>query len=81
MEKRNQRDLAVVMKNLAVEWFTGARGTVGIVMADDEHEGIRFFIGPADGLHEQIDINNIMNWGARFPDGAGKAMFGVKVKK
>ena len=69
------------MKCMAVEWFSGARGVVGIVMADDEREGIRFFIGPADGLNEQIDINNIMTWGARFPDGAGKAMFGVKDKK
>jgi hypothetical protein len=66
---------------MAVEWFNSARGTVGIVMADDEREGVRFFIGPADGLNEQIDINNIMTWGARFPDGAGKAMFGVKDKK
>lgn len=69
------------MKFLAVEWFDSGRGGVGIVMADDEREGIRFLIGPVDGLHEQIDINNIMTWGARFPDGAGKAMFGVKDKK
>jgi hypothetical protein len=56
-------------------WFTSSMGTVGVVKAMDERKLIYYFIGVAQGLHEPIDINNIMNIGSRFPDHVGVVLF------
>ena len=58
------------------KWFNG-RGTIGIVMAETEFQEIKYYVGIADGLNEQIDINLIMSFGARFPNDVGDALFGV----
>ena len=49
-------------------WFNGGQGTIGIVRAKSDQGEIGYFIGSADGLHEVIDINNIANRGAKFPE-------------
>jgi hypothetical protein len=57
-------------------WFSG-RGAVGIVMAEDELGEIFYLIGTGDGLNENIDVNLITSFGARFPNTIGDALFGV----
>lgn len=59
------------------QWFSG-RSTVGIVMAEDELGEIFYLIGTGDGLNEQIDVNLITAFGARFPQSLGDALFGVQ---
>ena len=56
-------------------WFN-SRGTVGIVMAEDELGEIFYMIGAGDGLNENIDVNLITSFGARFPNVIGDALFG-----
>ncbi len=57
------------------KWFN-SRGTVGIVMAEDELGEIFYLIGAGDGLNENIDVNLITSFGARFPNDLGDALFG-----
>lgn len=56
-------------------WFNG-RGTVGIVMAEDELGEIFYMIGAGDGLNENIDVNLITSFGALFPRTIGNFLFG-----
>jgi hypothetical protein len=56
-------------------WFNG-RGTVGIVMAEDELGEIFYMIGAGDGLNENIDVNLITSFGALFPRAIGDVLFG-----
>jgi len=65
------------MEVLGVRWFSG-RGCVGLVRVNMPYEGIQYYIGPADGLDEDIDVMQIAEWGARFPDDAGDLLFGVQ---
>ena len=58
------------------KWFSG-RGTIGIVRAENEAGEVAYYLGLADGLNEQIDINLIVSFGARFPSDAGDLLFGV----
>ena len=60
---------------LKCQWFTG-RGSVGIVMAQDELGEIFYLIGAGDGLNETIDVNLITSFGARFPGTVGDILFG-----
>lgn len=71
------------MTILDVRWFNGARGLIGIVrveMDDDASEQpqkvIRYFVGPGSGLDAAHDSQEIADWGARFPEAAGEALFG-----
>lgn len=56
-------------------WFE-SRSKVGIVMAEDELGEIFYMIGAGDGLNENIDVNLITSFGARFPNAIGDALFG-----
>lgn len=64
------------MQVLGVRWFSG-RGCVGLVRVQMPYEGIQYYIGPADGLDEEMDVVQIAEWGARFPDDAGDLLFGI----
>lgn len=64
------------MKVLDVMWFTGAHGCVGIVKVETQYDGIKYFIGPARGFDEDLDKQEILDWGARFPEAAGAMLFG-----
>jgi hypothetical protein len=57
------------------QWFT-SRSKVGIVMAEDELGEIFYLIGTGDGLNEQIDVNLITAFGAKFPTTLGDQLFG-----
>jgi len=50
------------------------------VMAED-HGEIYYLIGIAQGMHEQIDVNNITALGAKLPQAAGEVLFGIKKGK
>ena len=65
------------MKVHNVMWFSSGKGLVGIVHAtqDDGEQG--YWIAPADGFNEVIDANLVAAHGARFPDAAGIAIFGL----
>jgi hypothetical protein len=55
-------------------------GVIGIVMAEDQGD-THYLIGIAQGMHEQIDVNNITALGAKLPQAAGEVLFGVKKGK
>ena len=58
-------------------WFTTNKGTVGIVEVLTDKGETQFRIGPVDGFMEKMDVLQVVAWGARFPDAAGKALLGV----
>lgn len=58
-----------------VRWFSGV-SCVGIVRCIDDHAGIKYYIGNASSVNEEFDAEQIMKWGAKFPDDAGKLIFG-----
>lgn len=66
------------MKILDVMWFGGGTGCVGIVRTEDEYDGIKYYIGKADGHDEAVDTKHIADWGSTFPTAAGDVLFGVK---
>ncbi len=61
---------------LKVQWFTSAKGAVGIAMIQTHDGKIEYRISPVDGFLEHMDVLQIVAWGARFPDPAGGALFG-----
>jgi hypothetical protein len=61
---------------LKVKWFTGAKGTVGIAKVQTFDGNIEYRISPVDGFLEHMDVQQVVAWGARFPDAAGEALFG-----
>ena len=63
-------------ESLKVQWFTSPKGTVGIAKVQTVHDGIEYRISAVDGFLEHMDVQQIVAWGARFPDAAGEAMFG-----
>lgn len=57
-------------------FFAAMGGAVtGVVMVEDDIDGIRYFIGPAIGRDQTVDETWIAEHGARFPDLAGMALF------
>lgn len=64
------------MKVHKVIWFTSGKGLVGIVEATQDDGEHGYWIAPCDGFNEVIDQNLVAVQGARFPDHAGKAIFG-----
>jgi hypothetical protein len=64
------------MKVLDSIWFTPIGGSlIGIVKAEVEYEGIKYYIGHASGLDEDADALNIAERGARFPADAAEKLF------
>ena len=43
-----------------------------------QHDGVEYRISAVDGFMEKMDVIQVMAWGARFPDAAGRALFGDK---
>ena len=62
------------MEILDVKWFCG-RTNVGIVMVNDEYDGIKYYIASVDGINEEIDKKFIADWGSTFPKDAGDQLF------
>lgn len=59
-------------------WFNTTKGTVGIAKVKTFDGQIEYRISPVDGFMEKMDVQQIVAWGARFPDAAGKALLGGK---
>lgn len=57
-------------------WFQTQKGIVGIVEARTESGEIEFRIGPVDGFMQKMDVLQVLAWGAKFPDAAGRALLG-----
>lgn len=56
-------------------WFTTEKGTVGIAKIKAYGGKFEYRICPVDGFMEKMDVQQIVAWGARFPDAAGQAIF------
>lgn len=66
------------MSTLGIMWFANGRGSVGIARTQDEETGeIEYYISPVDGFNEAVDTNLVVALGARFPNEAGDALFGI----
>ena len=61
---------------IGIHWFSGQKGTVGIAKVKTEDGGIEYRIGAVDGLLQKMDVIQVVAWGCRFPDAAGKKLFG-----
>lgn len=64
------------MKILDMYWFNGG----GIVRVDDGDGNIKYYIRSIDKFgsnDEDTDAVFIANWGNRFPNAAGDALFGI----
>jgi hypothetical protein len=61
---------------LKVQWFTNPKGTIGVAKVKTHEGSIEYRISAVDGFLEHMDVQQIVAWGARFPDPAGEAMFG-----
>lgn len=64
------------MNIITSTWFTPMGGSIiGIVMCEDDINGIQYFIGPAIGRDQTEDEVWIAEHGAAFPALAGMALF------
>lgn len=57
-------------------WFTSAKGTIGIAKVKTHAGEIEYRISSVDGFLENMDVLQVVAWGAKFPDKAGVALFG-----
>jgi hypothetical protein len=58
-------------------WFNTTKGKVGIVKVKTDDGQIEYRIGPVDGFMEKMDVLQVVAWGTKFPDAAGKALMGT----
>jgi len=64
------------MNILDSTWFTAMGGALtGVVMVEDDIDGVQYFIGPAIGQDQTVDEQWIAERGAAFPALAGMALF------
>lgn len=57
-----------------VRWFSGAT-CVGIVKCLDSNGNTKYYIGSAANINEIWDVDQIMKWGANFPNNVGDVLF------
>lgn len=63
---------------LKVMWFTNAKGSLGIAKVKTYEGKIEYRISAVDGFLPHMDVQQIVAWGAGFPEVAGRALFGDK---
>lgn len=64
------------MNIITSTWFTAMGGAiVGVVMCEDDIDGLQYFIGPGIGRDQTVDEVWIAEHGAAFPALAGMALF------
>ena len=56
-------------------WFTSSKGTVGIAKVKTYGGKVEYRISAVDGFLEKMDVQQIVAWGAAFPEAAGQALF------
>jgi hypothetical protein len=64
---------------LEVHWFNNSKGTIGIAKVQTAYDGIQYRISSVDGFLQHMDVQQVVAWGARFPEAAGEAIFGKPV--
>ena len=57
-------------------WFTNTKGTIGIAKVKTYGGDIEYRISSVDGFLENMDVQQVVAWGSKFPDAAGEALFG-----
>jgi hypothetical protein len=57
-------------------WFTNTKGCIGIAKVKTHAGEIEYRISSVDGFLENMDVLQVVAWGARFPNKAGEALFG-----
>lgn len=57
-------------------WFTNPHGVIGVAKVITHWGSTEYYISAVSGLDVEIDKETVTSWGARFPDAAGKALFG-----
>ena len=62
-----------LQKMIEVIFRETSKGTIGFVMVNTVYP--RYFVGIAEGMNTQIDINHILNGGVEIPYAAGLAIF------
>jgi len=60
---------------LSWTWFTTTKGTVGLVKVRTFDGLIEYRISPVDGFLEKMNIQQVVAWGAPFPQAAGEIIF------
>jgi hypothetical protein len=60
---------------LKVKWFEGPKGKIGIAKVQTDDGDIEFRVSLVDGFLEHMDVQQIVAWGAKFPDAAGYPLF------
>lgn len=65
------------MKVLEAIWFTNRDGCTGIVRAETDFDGVKYFIGHVSGYSEKDDAQYVADYGSSFSDKAGDILFGV----
>ena len=64
------------MKILNTIWFTGAQGTIGIVLGQDEHTGDpKAYIGLGLGYSDEADTLIVSQMGSPFMPSMAKILF------
>lgn len=65
------------IKAIDVRWYAGGTGGVGAVLCEDDITNKTMaYIGQANSVTEQEDIESIKNWGAKLDKSVAEAMFG-----
>ena len=64
-------------ESIALEWrwFEPSKGKIGVAKVQTQDGKIEYRISAVDGFLEHMDVQQIVAWGARFPDAAGQALF------
>jgi len=51
---------------LDVNWISTKDGCIGIILVNNRYEN-KVYIKEVAGLNEELDIQNILQWGSKFP--------------
>lgn len=68
------------MKTIKVRWITNSRGSIGVVLAENEFTQ-KAYISTVPGNDEQSDIELVKNWGAKLSLSEAKGFFGIFVNE
>ena len=48
-------------------WFSNPTGQIGIILVEDEYDGLKCYIGNSDKGSFEADVTFIAEWGSTFP--------------
>ncbi|MEK6829019.1 MAG: hypothetical protein AABY15_02750 [Nanoarchaeota archaeon] len=66
------------MKTIEVIWFNNARGSIGVVLAENDIEQ-RAYMAGVYGHDEEEDIEIVKKWGSKLSISQAKGFFSTKV--